>query len=75
MASTEATADAGPAAPPAAPLSVFSPEVEGRLMQAVEEYRAALKAGAKPDRQALLARYADLAGPLAECLDALEFGV
>jgi serine/threonine protein kinase/WD40 repeat protein len=44
-----------------------------RLAEAVEEYRAALRAGRRPSRPELLARYPDLAGALAECLDALEF--
>jgi WD40 repeat protein/serine/threonine protein kinase len=44
-----------------------------RVTQAVEEYRAALKAASKPDRQEFLARYPDIRGVLAECLDALDF--
>jgi WD40 repeat protein/serine/threonine protein kinase len=43
------------------------------VVQALEEYAAALDAGARPDRLALLARYPDLAAALAECLDGLEF--
>lgn len=46
---------------------------EACLMPVVEEYRAALQAGQKPDREAFLARCPQMAGALAECLDALEF--
>ena len=42
------------------------------VIQAVEEYLAELEAGCRPDRQRLLARYPDLAGLLAECLDGLD---
>jgi serine/threonine protein kinase/WD40 repeat protein len=44
-----------------------------RLADAVEQYRTALRAGQRPDRQEFCAAFPDLAGPLAECLDALEF--
>lgn len=44
-----------------------------RVIQAMEEYQTALDAGRKLDRQAFLARHADLAGVLAGCLDGLEF--
>jgi serine/threonine protein kinase/Flp pilus assembly protein TadD len=44
-----------------------------RVIRAVEEYVAALEAGARPDRQAFLARHADLANALAGCLDGLDF--
>jgi WD40 repeat protein/serine/threonine protein kinase len=46
--------------------------VDPRLAEVVEEYRAGLRAGRCPDRQGLYARYPDLAGALAECLDAIE---
>src|SRR5262249_31960643 len=39
---------------------------------ALEEYLAALEAGQKPNRQAFLARHADVAEALAECLDGME---
>jgi serine/threonine protein kinase/WD40 repeat protein len=52
--------------------SAQGPE-DPRLAEVVEEYRAALQAGRRPDRQGLCARYPDLAGALAECLDAVEF--
>jgi hypothetical protein len=44
-----------------------------RVIQAVREYLAALEAGQKPDRLSFLGRFPEIAGPLAECLDALEF--
>ncbi len=48
-----------------------------RVVAALEEYLAALEervpgGGPKLNRQAFLARHADIAGPLAECLDGLE---
>ena len=44
-----------------------------RLARAMEEYQALLAAGEKPDRSEFLARYAELAGALADCLDGLDF--
>jgi WD40 repeat protein/serine/threonine protein kinase len=44
-----------------------------RLVQALEEYRSALDAGRRPDRQAFLARHPEIAEALADCLDGLEF--
>jgi WD40 repeat protein/serine/threonine protein kinase len=44
-----------------------------RVIEALREYAAALEAGQKPNRQTFLAGHADIAGPLAECLDGLEF--
>jgi serine/threonine protein kinase/tetratricopeptide (TPR) repeat protein len=44
-----------------------------RVIQAVEEYLAALEAGPRPDRQEFLARRPEIAGALARCLDGLEF--
>jgi hypothetical protein len=46
---------------------------DARLVQALEEYRAALDAGRRPDRQAFLARHPEIAEALADCLDGLEF--
>jgi serine/threonine protein kinase len=57
------------AAPPSEPGDL--PD-DPRLMQAVQEYLQQLEAGKRPNRQELLDRYADLAGPLAQCLDGLE---
>jgi serine/threonine protein kinase len=44
-----------------------------RVIQAVRQYLADLEAGKKPDRLSFLGRFPEIAGPLAECLDALEF--
>ncbi|MCI0464779.1 MAG: serine/threonine protein kinase [Gemmataceae bacterium] len=44
-----------------------------RVLQALDEYLAALEAGQQPDRQALQARYPEVAEDLARCLDGLEF--
>ena len=44
-----------------------------RLARALEEYLAAQEAGHKPGRQDFVARHPDIAGPLGECLDGLEF--
>jgi serine/threonine protein kinase/tetratricopeptide (TPR) repeat protein len=44
-----------------------------RVAAAVEEYRAALEMGQRPDRQAFLARHAAIAPLLNECLDGLDF--
>ena len=43
-----------------------------RIVEALEKYLAAIEAGEKPNRQAYLARHAEIAGALAECLDGLE---
>ena len=43
------------------------------VIQAVQEYLAALEVGQRPDRQTFLDRYPGIAAALAECLDALEF--
>ncbi len=44
-----------------------------RVIQALDEYLAALEAGQKPDRLVFLARHGEVAEPLAKCLDGLEF--
>jgi serine/threonine protein kinase/Tfp pilus assembly protein PilF len=44
-----------------------------RVIRALEEYLAAQEAGRKVDRAEFLARYPEVAGALANCLDALEF--
>jgi serine/threonine protein kinase/WD40 repeat protein len=49
-----------------------STDGDPRLAEVVEEYRAALRAGRRPDRLALCARHPDLPA-LAECLAAVEF--
>jgi serine/threonine protein kinase len=49
------------------------PELDDpRVIEALDEYLAALETGQKPNRQAFLARHAAIAGPLAECLDGME---
>jgi tetratricopeptide (TPR) repeat protein len=46
---------------------------EDRLADALEQYRALLEAGQRPDRHEFLARYRDIAAALSECLAGLEF--
>jgi eukaryotic-like serine/threonine-protein kinase len=43
-----------------------------RLLQAVQEYLDELERGRRPQRPDFLRRYADIADPLARCLDGLE---
>jgi serine/threonine protein kinase len=43
-----------------------------RVVEALDEYLAALEAGEKPSRTAFLARHAAIAGTLSECLDGME---
>jgi serine/threonine protein kinase len=51
----------------------FSPAMDDlRVVEALEEYQTALEAGQKPNRQAFLARHAEIAEVLAECLDGIE---
>ena len=45
-----------------------------RVIAALEEYAAALKAGGAPERQAFLARHPEIAAALAQCLDGLGVG-
>src|SRR5216683_1531214 len=55
------------------PGGALAPAVDDpRIIEALDHYLAAIEAGEKPNRQAFLARHADIAGPLAECLDGLE---
>jgi WD40 repeat protein/serine/threonine protein kinase len=44
-----------------------------RVTRALEEYLTALEGGARPNRAEFLARYPEIAAPLAECLEGLEF--
>jgi eukaryotic-like serine/threonine-protein kinase len=53
---------------PAVPLAADDP----RVIAALDEYVAALEAGARPDRAAFLAARPDIAEPLAACLDGLD---
>jgi serine/threonine protein kinase/WD40 repeat protein len=56
----------------AGPRSPGSTPDDPRVLKAVEEYLAAQQAGRPIDRDAFLARHADLAPALAQCLDGLE---
>jgi len=49
------------------------PADDPRLVRVVQEYLAAIESGGRPSKAAFLARHPDLAGPLSECLDALDF--
>ncbi len=63
----------GTAVSPAAPSGRTASAVEDpRLVRAMEEYRAALEAGLRPDRHEFLNRHAEIAPALAECLEGLE---
>jgi serine/threonine protein kinase len=53
---------------PAPPVAADDPRVIGAL----DEYVAALEAGRRPDRATFLAARADIAEPLAACLDGLD---
>ncbi|HEY2157933.1 MAG TPA: protein kinase, partial [Isosphaeraceae bacterium] len=44
-----------------------------RIVAAIEEYLAAARAGTRPDRSEFLARHAEIAVELADCLDGLDF--
>jgi hypothetical protein len=48
-------------------------DANAALIEAIEEYRALVRAGRTPERPAFLARYPGLGAALAECLDAVEF--
>jgi serine/threonine protein kinase len=50
-----------------------SPDLDDpRVVAALEQYLAAIEAGERPNRQAFLARHAEVAEALAECLDGME---
>jgi WD40 repeat protein/serine/threonine protein kinase len=55
------------------PLTLTPVLEDPRVAHALEEYLAALEAGRGPNRQEFLRRYPDIAAPLAECIDGLEF--
>jgi serine/threonine protein kinase len=62
-----------PTVPLPRPAGAPSPTLEDpRIVEALEQYLAAIEAGEKPNRQAFLARHAEIAGGLAECLDGME---
>ncbi len=58
---------------PAGPGELDDSADDPRVVQAVREYMAAVESGSRPNRQVFLARHGDIAEPLAECLEALEF--
>ena len=60
-------------ASPGASVPSLPPRDDPRLVRALDEYLAALEAGAAPDRDEFLARYPDIAGVLADCLGGLTF--
>jgi tetratricopeptide (TPR) repeat protein len=64
---TDLSADNPESAAPSASLD------DPRVHQAMEEYLRLLQAGQRPDRQAFLARYPEVADPLAVCLQGLDF--
>jgi serine/threonine protein kinase len=60
----------------ASPISAaekWSRSEDPRVPRAVEEYLAAQRNGRRPERQEFLARHAEIASALADCLDGLEF--
>src|SRR5436853_7468332 len=63
----------GPAAGPGPESDPAASSEDARVVRALQEYRDALQAGQKPDRQLFLARHAEIPPSLAECLDGLEF--
>ena len=61
------------AVPSSGPRAASSPALDDpRVIAALDEYLAGLETGEKPNRQAFLARHADIAEALAECLDGME---
>src|SRR5262249_41809622 len=63
----------GKSAEEAAPARSLGLQDNPGVVTALEEDIAALEAGEPPDRDAFLACHNDVAGPLAECIDGLEF--
>ncbi len=58
---------------PSGPFGEPSAELDDpRVVAALEQYLAAIEAGERPNRQAFLARHAEIAEALAECLDGME---
>src|SRR6478736_3289590 len=70
---TEGIQPGTPAAPTGAPQVPLPSPDDPRVVRALEEYSAALKAGQRPDRHEFLARHPGVAAALAECLEGLEF--
>jgi serine/threonine protein kinase len=52
--------------------TVEANEDDPRLLAAVREYQAALESGRRPNRNEFLARHADIAAELAECLEGID---
>jgi serine/threonine protein kinase/Flp pilus assembly protein TadD len=72
----ELNAPNGAAGPPVPSGLATEPSIsreDPATAQAVEEYRAMLRDGIRPDREEFLARHPETAAVLIECLDALEF--
>ena len=60
--------------PPASAAEASGPGADDpRVIAALEEYQAALRAGQAPDRQAFQARHPEIAAVLAECLEGLAW--
>jgi len=57
----------------ATPILSVSSISDPRVVAALEEYLSSLKSGQRPSRQEFLARHAEIAQMLSECLDGLEF--
>src|SRR5437762_3379272 len=70
---TEAVHPGTLALPSGEPRPSATPPDDPRVVRALEEYAAALKAGQRPDRHEFQARYPEVAEALAECLEGLEF--
>jgi serine/threonine protein kinase/WD40 repeat protein len=73
MNATEYIAPQTPAPRPGAPDAPLPSPDDPRVVLALEQYSAALKAGQRPDRNEFLARYPEIATALSDCLEALEF--
>ncbi|MFO1064113.1 MAG: protein kinase [Pirellulales bacterium] len=59
--------------PPSAAGDAPPDDLELRIVDAVSEYEALVRSGATPELELFLARYADLAPGLRECIEALRF--
>ena len=60
-------------APRASDVPTTSAVGDPRIIDALEEYLAAARAGHRPDRAEFLSRHAEIAGALADCLGGLDF--
>jgi serine/threonine protein kinase/tetratricopeptide (TPR) repeat protein len=59
--------------PNSSPSEPAAQAADPRVVQALEEYWEAVEAGQPPDLQPFLARHAEIAQPLAECLEGLAW--